>query len=61
MTVDWTAELVDQLEYHWAEQLRPRLEGLTDEEYHFSPAPDVRTWDVPPRGTGSAWRTTPRV
>lgn len=54
MTVDWTAELVDQLEYHWAEQLRPRLEGLTDEEYHFSPAPDVRTWDVRPRGTGSA-------
>lgn len=53
-TVDWTAELVEQLEFHWTRQLRPRLEGLTDEEYHFSPASDALTWDVRPRDTGVA-------
>jgi hypothetical protein len=31
MDVDWNAELVDQLEGHWQHQLRPRLDGLTDE------------------------------
>lgn len=54
MTIDWTAQLVEQLEFHWTGQLRPRLEGLTDDEYHFSPAPAERTWDVRPRGTGTA-------
>lgn len=54
MTIDWTARLVDQLEFHWTRQLRPRLEGLTDAEYHFSPAPAELTWDVRPRGTGTA-------
>lgn len=24
--------LIEQLEWHWANQLRPRLHGLTDEE-----------------------------
>ena len=52
--LDWTALLVDQLEFHWNGHLRPRLEGLTDEEYHFSPAPDELTWDVRPWGTGHA-------
>ena len=52
--IDWTAQLVEQLDYHWQEQLRPRLEGLNDDEYHFSPAPDEQTWAVRPRGTGSA-------
>lgn len=27
---------------------------MTDDEYHFSPAPDERTWGVRPRGTGLA-------
>lgn len=53
-TIDWTAQLVEQLEHHWNTQLRPRLDGLTDHEYHFSPAPDDQTWDVRPRGTGTA-------
>lgn len=52
--IDWTAQLVDQLESHWQGQLRPRLEGLTDDEYHFSPAPDELTWAVRPKGTGTA-------
>lgn len=52
--IDWTAQLVDQLEFHWQGQLRPRLEGLTDDEYHFSPAPCELTWGVRPKGTGTA-------
>lgn len=54
LTIDWTTQLVDQLERHWTDQLRPRLDGMTDDEYHFSPAPDERTWGVRPRGTGLA-------
>lgn len=38
-TLDWTDQLVDQMDRHWTTQLRPRLEGMTDDEYHFSPAP----------------------
>ena len=53
-TLDWTDQLVDQMDRHWTSQLRPRLEGMTDDEYHFSPAPDERTWDVRPRGTSRA-------
>lgn len=40
--------LAEQLEYHWANQLRPRLEGLTDAEYFWQPVPDC--WTVHPDG-----------
>ena len=50
--IDWNAQLVDQLEFHWRHQLRPRLEGLTDEEYGWEPVPGA--WNVCPRGTGTA-------
>jgi DinB superfamily len=51
-TVDWAHELVEQLDWHWRTQLRPRLDGLTDDEYLWEP---VRgTWSVRPRGTSSA-------
>ena len=30
MDIDWNAELLDQLEWHWDNQLRPRLDGLTE-------------------------------
>lgn len=53
-TVDWTDLLADQLAFHWTQQLRPRLEGIDDEEYHFSPAADHLTWDIRTRGTGTA-------
>ncbi|MCY7340443.1 MAG: DinB family protein [Pseudonocardia sp.] len=52
MTIDWTAQLVEQLERHWSTQLRPRLEGLTDAEYFWEPAPGA--WNVHPRGTSTA-------
>ena len=50
--IDWTFQLADQLDWHWREQLRPRLNGLTDEEYRWEPVPGA--WNVRPRGTGTA-------
>ncbi|CAJ1508492.1 DinB family protein [[Mycobacterium] burgundiense] len=35
--------LVDQLSWHWTQQLRPRLDGLTDAEYFWEPVPDCWT------------------
>lgn len=51
-TVDWTASLVSQIDWHWTAQLRPRLDGLTDAEYLWEPAPGA--WSVRPRGTSRA-------
>jgi hypothetical protein len=47
-----TEELVDQLDFHWRRQLRPRLDGLTDREYLWEPVPGA--WNVRPRGTSTA-------
>ena len=49
MRIDWSTLLAEQLEWHWHGQLRPRLEGLTDDEYLWEPAPGG--WNVRPRGT----------
>lgn len=46
--MDWTTELLDQLRFHWDTALRPRLDGLTDDEYHWEPVADC--WGVRPRG-----------
>jgi hypothetical protein len=43
----WNETLRDQLDFHFREQLRPRLEGLTDDEYFWEPAPGC--WNVRPR------------
>jgi hypothetical protein len=32
-----TEELLEQLTFHWQGLVRPRLEGLTDDEYHWEP------------------------
>ncbi|CAN5365316.1 DinB family protein [soil metagenome] len=48
-TTNLTASLADQLEWHWQASLRPRLEGLTDDEYFWQPVPDC--WTVHPGGT----------
>jgi DinB superfamily len=50
--VDWSAEVVDQLESHWTNRLRPRLDGLSDAEYFWRPVPEC--WTVSRRGTTSA-------
>lgn len=39
----WRASLLSQLVWHWDNQLRPRLEGLADDEYLWRPEPDAWT------------------
>lgn len=48
MTIDWTATLLEQLTDHWDLQLRPGLDGLTDEEYLWEPV--AGCWSIRPRG-----------
>jgi len=50
--IDWNAELLAQLEWHWEHQLRPRLDGLTDDEYLWEPVADC--WSLRPRGSSTA-------
>lgn len=52
MDIDWNAEIRAQLETHWTRQLRPRLEGLTDEEYFWEPVPGM--WTLRPAESGFA-------
>jgi hypothetical protein len=47
--LDVAACAADQIDRHWTHQLRPRLAGLTDEEYFFDPT------------GGSAWTVHPRA
>ena len=49
MSFDWTPHLADQLDWHWQAQVRPRLEGLTDDEYFWAPVPG--SWNVRRRDT----------
>ncbi|GAA2335304.1 DinB family protein [Saccharopolyspora halophila] len=49
---DWNNSLCQQIIFHWNNQLRARLEGLTDDEYFWAPVPDA--WSVRPRGTSTA-------
>jgi hypothetical protein len=48
----WTELLAEQLAWHWDNHLRPRLDGLTDDEYLWEPVPGC--WSLRPRGTSSA-------
>jgi hypothetical protein len=50
--IDWNSELADQLEWHWDNQLRPRLDGLTDAEYFWQPVPGC--WTISRRGESDA-------
>jgi hypothetical protein len=47
MPVDARAEILDQLEWHWNNQLRPRLDGLTDAECWWEPVESC--WTLRPR------------
>lgn len=44
MSIDWTAQLAEQLDWHWQHQIRPRLDGLTDDEYLWEPV--AGCWSV---------------
>ncbi|MDN5900679.1 MAG: hypothetical protein L0H74_11495, partial [Brachybacterium sp.] len=56
---DLPTVLLDQIEVHVREQLRPRLEGLTDEEYFFDPSGSGRAWTVHPRTPDGEQSPTP--
>jgi hypothetical protein len=45
--VNWTAELADQLDWHWEHHFRPRLDSLTDDEYLWEPVPGC--WSIRPQ------------
>jgi len=49
MALDWKQMAIDQLEWYWQTSLRPRIEGLTDEEYFWEPVPGC--WSIRPRAT----------
>jgi hypothetical protein len=48
----WTPVLLDQLTFHWEVALRPKLEGLTDDEYFWEPV--AGCWSVRPRHEATA-------
>jgi hypothetical protein len=48
MDIDWAGQLAEQLDWHWNAQLRPRLDGLTDDEYFWEPV--AGCWNVRRRG-----------
>jgi DinB superfamily len=52
MNMDWNAEVVDQVDSHWRHRLRPRQDGLSDDEYFWQPIPD--SWTVSRRGNSTA-------
>jgi hypothetical protein len=48
----WNHLLREQIDWHWTHQLRERLDGLTDTEYFWEPAPGG--WSLRRRGDGGA-------
>jgi len=50
VAIDWTHELVEQLDWHWREHLRPLLDGMTDDEYLWEPV--AGAWSL--RAAGDA-------
>ena len=43
MSIDWTHEIAEQLDWYWTNLARPRLVGLTDEEDLWEPVRDCWT------------------
>jgi hypothetical protein len=52
MAIDWNAVLLDQLRGHWTDILRPKLDGLTDEELLWEPVAGM--WSVRRPGESAA-------
>jgi hypothetical protein len=55
--LDWADLLSEQLDWQWQEQLRPRFEGLSDEEYFWEPV--AGCWSIRPAGQGRAATAAP--
>nr|BFF26288.1 DinB family protein [Glycomyces mayteni] len=51
MTENWPVAILGQLEFYWDFHLRPRLEGLTDDEYFWEPVDGC--WSLRPGPDGS--------
>jgi hypothetical protein len=51
MTVDWGSLLVGQLTFYWDVHLRPRLAGLTDDEFFWEPVDGC--WSLRPGPDGA--------
>src|SRR5215471_6508881 len=47
MDIDWSTDLAEQLDWQWQNHLRPRLDGLTDDEYFWEPV--AGCWSIRPR------------
>jgi hypothetical protein len=52
MDLDWNSQLHEQLDWHWRAQLRPRLDGITDDEYFWEPT--ANCWSIRRRGDSRA-------
>jgi hypothetical protein len=52
VSMDWPRMLDEQLSWWWDGALRPRMNGLTDSEYFWEPAPGA--WGIRPKGTSTA-------
>lgn len=48
MSNELAPQLAEQLDFHWRTALRPRFDGLTNDEYFWAPVPDC--WTVHPDG-----------
>ncbi|MFG3342904.1 DinB family protein [Glycomyces sp. NPDC048151] len=51
MTMRWPEAIIGQLEFYWDFHLRPRLEGLTDDEYLWEPVGGC--WSLRPGPDGA--------
>ncbi|WP_205325014.1 DinB family protein [Glycomyces sp. YM15] len=51
MTVRWPEAILGQLDFYWDAHLRPRLEGLTDDEYFWEPVDGC--WSLRPDAEGA--------
>ncbi|HET6951657.1 MAG TPA: DinB family protein [Acidimicrobiales bacterium] len=50
--MDLTAQLLEQLTFHWQSRARPRLEGLRDDEYLWEPVPGC--WSIRSRAEATS-------
>ena len=48
MALSWGPLLLEQLTWHWEAHVRPKLNGLTDEEYRWEPV--ATCWNLRRRG-----------
>ncbi|HEX5017694.1 MAG TPA: DinB family protein [Actinomycetes bacterium] len=58
--IDWSHELIDQLDWHWSNFARPRFDSLTQDEYLWEPVADC--WSIRPADADTSvplWGTGP--